>query len=327
MKIWVTGGAGFIGSHVTAHLVTMGHEVQVLDNLSSGRIENVPREAGFICGDIRDREWHGAVADFAPEVLIHLAAQVSVPRSVEDPEGDARTNIVGSLNVLEFAGRHGLRKVIYSSSAAVYGVPDRLPLSERQVAKPICPYGVSKYAVEQYLPFFRDRFGLDYVVLRFANVYGPRQDPNGEGGVVSVFAKRLAAGKAPMISGDGSQTRDFVYVGDVAEAVALSIECGESEIINVATATRMSVLQLSRIMSASFGYRDEPLFMPERAGDIPHSCLENTRASEVLGWQPRTRLEDGLDAVRDWIWESGLVEAESSVDGDGPGSEGAEKPA
>ncbi|WP_042381332.1 SDR family NAD(P)-dependent oxidoreductase, partial [Geobacillus kaustophilus] len=234
-KVFVTGGAGFIGSHIVDKLLEEGYEVAVFDNLSTGKLENLrDKTYTFYEGDITNKEQlYGAVADFQPHYIIHQAAQVSVTKSVENMEEDARINIMGSINVINAAKDYRVKKIVYASSAAVYGEPQYLPIDENHPINPQSPYGISKFAVELYLKVAHELYGIDYTILRYANVYGPRQDAKGEGGVVAIFTEKMANGDAPIIFGDGKQTRDFIYVTDVAEANVLAINRGDNKIINI----------------------------------------------------------------------------------------------
>ncbi|MFZ5634575.1 MAG: NAD-dependent epimerase/dehydratase family protein [Bacillota bacterium] len=295
MKVLVTGGAGFIGSHIVDALVDGGARAAVLDDLSTGMLENIKKEVNFYHGDLRDREFvFRCLQRERPGVIIHQAAQVSVPKSLADPAEDARVNIVGSLNLLEAARAGGVKKVVYASSAAVYGAPEHLPADERHPVRPISGYGLSKYAVERYLDLYRDLYGLDYTVLRYANVYGPRQDARGEGGVVAVFIDRLLRGEQPVIFGDGRQTRDFVCVSDVVRANLCAIEGGSGMTFNIGTGRPVTVNRLFDILKEVAGCSGSPLYGSPRPGDIRDSWLDCGRAESVLGWTAGVDLEQGL---------------------------------
>ena len=304
MKILVTGGAGFIGSAVVDGCLAAGHDVAVVDDLSSGAAENVDRRARWYRVDIRSGDLDGVFATERPDVVSHHAAQVSVKRSVDDSIHDASVNVLGSLNVLEAARRHGVRRLVFASTGgAIYGEPDVLPAAETHACRPRSPYAVAKLAVEHYLDYFRAVFGLAPVILRYANVYGPRQDPHGEAGVVAIFMQRIQAGLAPTIFGDGEQTRDFVYVGDVVRANLAALEQPSRDtpaVFNVATGTGTSVNELWRVIAAVARPSVTPYHEPERPGDVRHSVLDPARAGRELGWQPTVPLADGI--ARTWEW-------------------------
>ena len=296
-RVMVTGGAGFIGSHIVEELLAAGHEVSVVDNLQTGSEAWLPAGVAFYRISILDEALCDVMAEAAPEYVIHQAAQVNVARSVEDSAWDAQVNIVGSLRLLEACRKHGVRKVIYASSAAVYGEPRALPLVEDHPVAPLSPYGVSKHTVEHYLEVYRRLYGLNYTVLRYANVYGPRQDAQGEGGVVAIFTYRIVRGLGVTIDGSGEQTRDLVYVGDVARANVLALTAGDGEILNVSMGVETSVNRLLAAIEEAVGRRAEVRHGPPRPGDIVRSVLANGRARRVLGWEPRVSLAEGLQAV------------------------------
>lgn len=294
-KVLVTGGAGFIGSHVVEELIRRDYEVSVIDNFSSGHHENI---AGlpvklYIC-DVADPAVINLIQSLKPDFIIHLAAQVSVARSVKDPLLDARTNVVGSLNVINAANSAGVKKVVFSSSAAVYGNPKSLPVLTSHPAEPESPYGLTKLTVENYLKMFDKFHHLSYGILRFSNVYGPRQDAEGEGGVVSIFADRIRKGTPPMIYGDGKQTRDFVFVKDVAAAAVSALRVENSFCANVSSATSVSIIRLFEIMKAVSHSDIEVLYGPERQGDIRDSTLSNEETKSILNWVPCFDLVSGL---------------------------------
>ncbi|MFN8472645.1 MAG: NAD-dependent epimerase/dehydratase family protein [Anaerolineae bacterium] len=294
MRVLVTGGAGFIGSHVVDALLEHGNSVSVVDNLSTGQPGYVRPKTTFYGADITEPGLERVFTHIQPEVVIHLAAQVRVPYSVSAPRLDAQTNILGSIAVLEAARQAGVRKVVYASSAAVYGVPSYLPLDEAHPVAPLSPYGVSKFTVEHYLAVYEKLHGLRYTILRYANVYGPRQDGYGEAGVVAKFAAALAIGTPARIFGSGRQTRDFVYVGDVARANLLALERGDGLAINIGTGQATSVRELLFTLGDVAGERVQEHFAPERPGDIEHSWFNNNLARETLGWTPTTDLQTGL---------------------------------
>lgn len=297
MRVLITGGAGFIGSHIVELLLEHGHDVAVIDNLSTGKEENVPKGARLYPVDLTSWRIQEVLAAERPEVIIHQAAQIDVRRSVENPAMDARVNIIGSINLLEHAREFGVQKVVYASSAAVYGNPLSVPVAEDHPILATSPYGVSKYVVERYLYVYRELYGIDFTVLRYANVYGPRQDPLGEGGVVAIFTHRLAKGLPVTIFGDGEQTRDYVYVGDVARANLLALTQGGGEVVNISCAREVSVNQLLQIMQDVTGVQATVHWAPKRPGEIDRSALANDRARRVLGWRPSVTLAEGIERV------------------------------
>ncbi|CCO07611.1 NAD-dependent epimerase/dehydratase family protein [Desulforamulus hydrothermalis] len=294
MRVLVTGGAGFIGSHVAEALLAAGHEVYVIDNLAGGSTANLPPGVTFCRQDITDPAVVGLVGEIKPRVIMHQAAQVAVPVSLRDPVFDAGVNIIGTLHLLEACRQHGVAKIVFASSAAVYGTPRCLPLDESHPAAPLSGYGVAKYAVEKYLAAYGELYGLRWTALRYANVYGPRQDAQGEGGVVAIFIDRLLRRQPAVIFGDGQQTRDFVYVKDVAAANLLAMERGDGRILNISTGRAVTVQQLYQLIRQQTASHLEPVYRPPRPGDIVHSYLDNRAAVACLGWQPRYDLADGL---------------------------------
>ncbi len=295
MRILVTGGAGFIGSHVVDALIAAGHRVVVVDDLSTGRQENVHPEATFYPVDITSPQLREVFARERPEVISHHAAQVDVRHSMADPLHDARCNILGSIYLLECAREYGVRKVIYSSSGgAIYGEPLYLPCDEDHPIRPLSPYGASKYAVEQYLYLYRQNYGLDYTILRYPNVYGPRQDPYGEAGVVAIFAGQMLNGGTPVIYGSGEQERDFLYVEDCAHANLLVLERGSGRVYNLGTGVGTSVNRLFLLLKEITGYPGDPVYGPARAGETFRIYLDASRARNELGWRPLVPLEEGL---------------------------------
>ncbi|HPU36343.1 MAG TPA: NAD-dependent epimerase/dehydratase family protein [Bacillota bacterium] len=307
MKVMVTGGGGFIGSHVVDMLVAAGYRVSVVDDLSTGRFENINPGANFYRVKIEDDDFGRVVERERPDVVIHHAAQVDVVRSLQEPLQDARINVLGAVNLLENCWRYRVGKVIYASSAAVYGDPVYLPVDEAHPVVPQSPYGVSKYTVEHYLRVYQELYGVRFTVLRYANVFGPRQNADGEGGVVAIFIDRLLKDKRVKIFGDGRQTRDFVYVGDVACANLAALERGDSEVLNISTGASLSVIDLFQLLKGLTGSSLEPEYCPPRPGDILHSCLANERAREVLGWSPRSTVEEGLRRTLDYYYNHNLT--------------------
>ena len=304
MKIVVTGGAGFIGSTVVDAYIAAGHEVAVIDDLTTGREENVNQKARLFKIDVRD---HTVVVDaigsFRPELVNHHAAQAEVPRSVADPVYDASINVIGGLNILKACVDHGVRKFIFSSTGgALYGEPDVVPASEDHPIRPLSPYGTSKYAFEQYLGTFRRTFGLDFTVLRYSNVYGPRQDfASEEGRVVAIFASRMLARKPVTIDGDGEQSRDMLYVGDVAMANVAALDRGEGGMYHVSSGIAVTVNDLFRKLAILTGYPDKAAYGPARKGDVYRIALDNSLAAAELAWRPQISLEEGLSLTVDYF--------------------------
>ena len=304
MRILITGGAGFIASHVADACVERGHEVMVIDNLSSGKKGQVPAAARFVLCDVTSETAVEAVRTFRPEVINHHAAQIDVRASVADPEFDAQVNILGSIRLLEAARRHGVRKFIFASSGgAGYGEQEQFPAEESHPIHPVSPYGAAKMSVELYLHFHRIQYGLETTALRYSNVYGPRQDPHGEAGVVAIFAERLLRGQTAIVNGDGEQTRDFVYVGDVVRANLAALERGDGISVNIGTGVETSVNTVFRLLRDLAGSRQEEIHGPAMPGEQQRSCLENRMASYELGWYPEKPLEEGLAPTLDFFRE------------------------
>ena len=297
MNILVTGGAGFIGSHLVRHLLAKGEKVTALDNLSTGLAENLPPEAKLVEMDILDADLPKVVAAGAFDAIVHLAAQTMVDTSIKNPLLDTRENLLGTVQVLEAARAANVKRVIFASTAAVYGdvKEDDLPVREAQPTEPMSFYGLSKLSVEKYLEMYRKIYGMEYVVLRFANVYGERQGDGGEGGVISIFAKAVAEGRDITIYGDGEQTRDFVYAGDIAEGILAALRTEEvNAAYNLSTQTETSLRELVSLLAEIRGREIVPKYGAEREGDIYKSMLSNSRARRGLDWQPATTLAEGL---------------------------------
>jgi UDP-glucose 4-epimerase len=296
MKIVVTGGAGFIASHIADAYINRGHELFVIDDLSTGQRRNLNPSAKFYPLDIADPKAAKLIGEIKPDVLNHHAAQMDVRRSVADPTFDARINIIGFVNLLEACKDVGVKKVIFSSSGgAVYGDREPIPATEVHETLPLSPYGVSKLTGELYLGYYQMAFGLPYVALRYANVYGPRQSTQGEAGVVAIFITQLLAGKNPVINGDGKQTRDYVFVGDVVGANLAALDSDHMGPVNIGTGKETDVVTICRLLREGMGSRVEALHGPAKLGEQRRSCLEASLARQILGWSPEVDLKEGLD--------------------------------
>ena len=298
MRAVVTGGAGFIGSHVADALLARGDEVHVFDDLSSGRRENVPDGARLHEGDVR-RDAESLFGEVRPELCFHLAAQIDVRVSIDRPDLDADVNVIGTLHVLEAAREHGTKLVFSSTGGAIYGECES-PAAEDHPRRPLAPYGVSKLAAEEYIAAYNRLYGSTHVALRYGNVFGPRQDPHGEAGVVAIFMNALRDGKTPRIYGDGRQTRDYVFVGDVVSAT-LAAAGHDGGVFNVGTGKEMSVLELYEHIQRAAGIERDPEFADARPGELRRSVLDPSLAARELGWKPERRLDEGLAATWAWI--------------------------
>jgi UDP-glucose 4-epimerase len=296
MKVLVTGGAGFIGSHVVDRCVEAGHTVAVVDDLSTGRRQQVNAAARLHVVDIRRPALDDAFRAEAPDAVVHLAAQASVARSLANPSLDAEINVLGSINLFECCRRSGVRRVVYmSTGGAGYGDTDVIPTPEDHPSRPVSPYGTSKVSAELYLACWEALYGLSAVVLRLANIYGPRQDPQGEAGVIAIFTDRLLRGETCIINGDGLQTRDYVYVGDVADAALRALERPEVKgPINVGTGIETTVVALFESLRAAMGGKGEARHGPAKSGEQRRSLLDPSRARRLLGWTPQVALDEGL---------------------------------
>jgi UDP-glucose 4-epimerase len=303
VRVLVTGGAGFIGSHVADAFLQAGHRVAVVDALVAGSGENrTPRGAVFYQEDIRRPACVDVFERERPDIVVHHAAQVNLRRSIEDPVTDAETNVLGTLRLLDLARRFGTRQFIFASTGgAVYGEPQVLPAGEDSPILPTSPYGFHKYLGEQSLSYYRRVYGLETVVLRYANVYGPRQTPSTESGVISIFGNALLRGESPVIFGDGTQTRDFVYVGDVADANLRALGRRISEPINIATGIETSVNDLFARLQTLTGSKVKPIHGPEISGEVHRISLRIERAEALLEWRPRVSLEEGLRRTVEWL--------------------------
>jgi len=295
MKVLVTGGAGFIGSHIVDALIEQGHQVVVVDNLATGFSENINPSARFYEVSICDKELADIFEQERPEIVSHQAAQMVVARSVNEPIFDAQENILGSINVILNSVRFGVKKIIYASSGgAVYGEPQYLPVDEKHPINPVSQYGISKHTVEHYLHLYGLQYGLNYVVLRYPNVYGLRQNPDGEAGVVAIFASQMLKGEQPTIYSSGDKTRDYTHVSDVVAANLLAMEQGDNDIYNIGTGVETSDKEMFDTLAKMFGYSGEPRYAPVRPGEIYRICLDASKAQRELGWQARLSLKEGL---------------------------------
>ncbi len=295
MRILVTGGAGFIGSHVADAYLAEGHEVQVVDNLATGRRANVPKGAVLHEADLHSRELERIFSDFRPDIVNHHAAQASVKVGNADPVRDLEVNGGGTARLVQLAAQNGARKVVYSSSGGtVYGEPMALPVTEEHPIAPLSNYGTSKYVGELYVQLAARAAGLDYTIFRYSNAFGPRQDPHGEAGVVAIFAGLMLAGQQCTIDGDGEQKKDYCYVGDIARANVLALDGGSGLVANIGTGFGVTVNQIFAALSESTGNTLEPKFGPPRPGDVRNFWLDCSRAREALGWEPKVSFEEGI---------------------------------
>ncbi|AWG62416.1 GDP-mannose 4,6-dehydratase [Mycobacteroides abscessus] len=308
MRAMVTGAAGFIGSTLVDRLLADGHEVTGLDNLATGKVANLEAaeanaKFAFVKDDIVEADLDAVVAEYSPEVIFHLAAQIDVRHSVADPQFDSSVNVVGTVRLAEAARKAGVRKIVHTSSGgSIYGTPKQIPTSETVPTDPHSPYAAGKVAGEIYLNTFRHLYGLECSHIAPANVYGPRQDPHGEAGVVAIFAQALLSGRSTKVFGDGGNTRDYVFVDDVVEAfVRASGPDGGGQRFNVGTGVETSDRQLHSLVAAAAGAPDDPEFHPPRLGDLRQSCLDVGLAKRVLGWEPRVPLADGIRRTVDFF--------------------------
>ncbi len=309
MKVLVTGGAGFIGSHVVDLLIDNGYEVVIVDDLSTGRKSNLNPAATFYPMDIRSPELAGVFEKERPDYVDHHAAQMNVHRSVIDPLFDADVNVRGSINLLENARNYGVKHFIYiSTGGAVYGEPIYLPCDENHPINPICPYGASKHSVEHYLYMYHLNYGLSYTVLRYPNVYGPRQDPQGEAGVIAIFIAQMLKNEPVMINGDGENERDFVYVSDCAQANLLSIQCANGAgIYNIGSSQGVTINQVYAALKQRTGYLLEAVHGPARVGETRRIYLDATKAAQGLKWKPKVSFDEGLSLTVDYFREKEII--------------------
>src|SRR5438067_4517864 len=305
MKILVTGGAGFIGSHIVDQCIAAGHQVAVVDNLweeGGGKNTNLNPQARFFRVDITDEDSLNKIFDSVqPEVVCHQAAQHSVAVSTKNPKLDAQVNVLGLLNVLTNCTRIGTRKIIFASSGATYGTPARLPIDEEVPQRPESPYGITKLVAEHYLRYWQEANGLSYTAFRYGNVYGPRQDPNGEAGVIAIFAKRFLKHEPVRIDWDGEQKKDYVFVEDVARANLIALEHGENDIFCLGTGKGASVNELYNTLATIIGYKTEIVRAPKRPGDIYLAYFNCAKAERVLGWKPQVTLEEGIEKTVEYF--------------------------
>jgi len=301
LKILVTGGAGFIGSNVVDALIDLGHKVVVVDDLSTGLADNLNQKARFYEMDIRDKRLGEVFEREKPEMVDHHAAQIDVRKSGEDPIADAEANIIGSLNLITNCVRFGVKRIIYASTGgAIYGDPQYLPADEKHPVNPIAQYGVSKHTVEHYLHLYSIIHGLDYVALRYSNVYGPRQNPYGEAGVVAIFAIQMLTGKQPTIFGPGDKTRDYAHVSDIVEANIVALHRGKNAIYNIGTGLETSDQEIFDTLASVLGYKGKPIYAPVRKGEVYRIALNCTRANKELGWSPKFSLKEGIAVTAEY---------------------------
>ncbi|GAB4327018.1 MAG: SDR family oxidoreductase [Calditrichia bacterium] len=302
MKILITGGAGFIGSNIADRYLELGHEVVIVDNLITGRRKNIPARATFYELDIRDKKLAEVFEKEKPDIVSHHAAQMDVRKSVADPIYDADVNVLGGLNLLQNSVQHKVKKVIFASTGgAIYGEQDYFPADEEHPLRPLSPYGITKLTTEKYLYFYNQTYGLTYTILRYANIYGPRQNPHGEAGVVAIFTQKILRGEQPIINGEGLQTRDYVFVGDVVKANELALQGGDNEIYNIGTGVETNVNELFREIVKRIGREVEEIHGPAKPGEQMRSVLTSEKIKKELGWEPAFTLEEGLSATVEYF--------------------------
>ena len=311
MRILVTGGAGFIASHVSEGYLRAGHSVAIVDDLSTGKRENIPAAAKFHRCDITDLPaLERIIAEERPEIINHHAAQMDVRRSVREPLFDARVNILGALGLLELAVKYEVRKILYASTGgASYGEVKNVPVDETHATAPICHYGVSKLTFERYLFLYKHLYGLNYTVMRYPNVYGPRQNPYGEAGVVAIFALQMLRGDQPTIYGDGSKTRDYVFIDDIVSANLTLLTKGDGETLNLGWGQPVSDFQIFEQVRTATGYSDRPKYAPVRRGEVDHIALNGGRARAIAGWTPKISLQEGIPRTVNFIRQSNACAA------------------
>jgi len=308
MKVMVTGGAGFIGSHLVDRLIQDGHEAVVVDNLSTGKRKHVNRAAPLYKLDVQSPRLERVFRKERPSVLMHLAAQMDIRRSVEDPIFDAQSNILGTINVLEQAVRHGSKKVVFASSGgAIYGEQEVFPAPESHPTRPLSPYGISKLAGEFYLAYYQQYSGIQYVSLRFSNVYGPRQDPHGEAGVVAIFTQKMLSGEQPIVNGTGRQTRDFVFVEDVVDAHLAVMGKDVQGCYNVGVGEETSINELFGMLADLTKSGSKQVHGPAKKGEQARSVVDSTKLRQELGWEPRTPLSEGLSRTVEFFRRQSML--------------------
>lgn len=301
MKIIITGGAGFIGSHLTNRLIKDGHRVVVIDNLAAGQKKNLDPQATFYCLNVNSPKINNLFKREKPEVVFHLAAQINLRRSIENPIYDAKNNILGSLNILEAARKNGVKKIIFPSTAGIYNQNPKIPTLENYPILAISPYTLAKLTIEKYLEVYRLNFGLNYTILRFSNVYGPRQNPHVEAGVISIFIEKLLKSQPPTIYGQGEQTRDYLYVDDAVEAFVLAMKNKKSGLYNAGTAREISVKRLFDKISSTTKIKIKPLYQKSIKGEVMRSALDYKKIKKDLNWHPKISLEKGLEKTINWF--------------------------
>lgn len=304
MKVLITGGAGFIGSHITDRVLSEGHEAVIVDNLSSGKEKNINPSAIFYKVDISDPKLEKVIAKERPDIICHHAAQINVRKSTEDPVFDAQVNILGTIHLLELARKYGCKHLIFASSGgAIYGEQEKLPADENHSKIPLSPYGITKLTGENYLYFYKQEYGVNYTALRYGNVYGPRQDPHGEAGVIAIFTQRMLRGEEVIINGTGAQTRDYVFVGDVVEANMRAIAKREvySGPFNVGTGLETSVNQLFKSLILLTKSDIEEVHGPAKKGEQMRSSLDYSKIKRKLGWEPQVSLQKGLEKTVEYF--------------------------
>jgi len=303
MKILVTGGAGFIGSHLVDRLIKEGHRVFVIDDLSTGRKENLNKKAKFYKADIRNSKIFKIFKKERPEIVFHYAAQIDVQKSLETPIKDADINILGTVNILENCKKYKVKKFIFASSIGIYGEPENLPVTENHPLNPISPYPITKIAIEKYLNYYQTQ-GLNFVSLRYSNVFGPRQSSQGEGGVIAIFIDKLFKNKKPIIFGSGYQTRDFLYIDDAVSAAIKSLKTPPGSIYNVGTNKEITINSLLELISRTLNKSIKPIFKPQRPGEIIKSRIDYSKIKKELNWQPKVDLEKGIRLTIDWFQQN-----------------------
>jgi UDP-glucose 4-epimerase len=293
--ILVTGGAGFIGSNIVDELINRGNKVIIIDNLSTGKDVYIDNKTVFYNLDLSSNKIKEVFENHTIDYVFHLAAQIDVQKSFKDPIFDAQNNILATLNLLNYCKEYKVNKIIYSSSAAVYGEPEYLPIDEKHPINVISPYGVTKHTPEHYLKIYKEMYDLDFTVLRYSNAYGPRQDPMGEGGVISIFVDQMIKRESPIIYGDGEQSRDFIFVGDIVDANVAALDEGDGEIINISSNIQNTINELHNIINDLLGEEIKAIYKKAKKGDIRHSLLQNNKALNVLNWKPKNNLKRGLE--------------------------------